>query len=286
MNELDPNSGLGYRGFAEPNTSASEFSAEEFAIWTIISRISTAKPVQVMSCTNNGGLSKAGTVNVKPLVNQIDGAGNAVPHGVLYQCLYFRMQGGVNAVIMDPQPGDIGVMVFCDRDISSVIANALAGNPPASNPGSRRRYDMADGIYIGGVLNNVPQQYVQFTPTGINMFSPGVINITGSSVNITGANGSVNIIAMNGNLAMQASGSITAQATLSMALSASIITGTATSGDVTLISNQGNVNIDANGTFNISAALIDIPPQSMTAPVSINAADILNVPFAYMFTFP
>ena len=37
-------------------------------------RISTMKLVKIVSCTNNGALALAGTVNVQPIVNQVGGA--------------------------------------------------------------------------------------------------------------------------------------------------------------------------------------------------------------------
>jgi len=36
-------------------------------------------------------------------------------------------------------------------------------------PGSRRRFDMADGIYIGLCLADKPEQYISFTKDGITI---------------------------------------------------------------------------------------------------------------------
>lgn len=178
-------------GFMYRENGTSPEAAQEFSVSMILNRISTATEVKVISCTNNGGLSPVGLVDVQPLVNQVDGNNQAVPHGVVHSLLYFRLQGGANAVIIDPEPGDIGLAVFCDHDISSVKANKAQ-----SNPGSSRRFDMADGVYIGGNLNATPSQYVQFSSSGITVTSPtavtvnapsSTVNCTTSSVNATGS---------------------------------------------------------------------------------------------------
>ena len=128
-----------------------------------------------------------GFVDVVPMVNQIDGAGNATPHTTIYNIPYLRMQGGANAVILDPQPGDIGICVFASRDISKVKATKAQGNP-----GSYRNYSFADGMYMGGLLNGTPTQYVEFSAAGINVTSPSVITLTAPTVNIN-ASTAVNV---------------------------------------------------------------------------------------------
>ncbi|MEX3614264.1 MAG: oxidoreductase [Burkholderia gladioli] len=158
---------FGYRGSQRPTSGTSPFNEQSFLIWQALRTISGARLVQVQAVTNSGGVAPVGFVDVLPLVNQLDGSDNAMPHGVIHNLPYFRLQGGANAVIIDPQPGDIGVAVVEDRDISSVKAN----RGPA-NPGSKRIFDMADGLYIGGFLNGSPSQYVQFSTAGISLVSP------------------------------------------------------------------------------------------------------------------
>jgi hypothetical protein len=171
------------RGQQETTDGGSDFNAQVFLVRQMLGRVSTATLVKVAACSNNGGLSPVGTVDVIPLVNQVDGAGNAVPHGTVYGLPYFRLQGGANAIIIDPQPGDIGVAVFASHDLSSVKATK-----DQANPGSWRRFDMADGLYFGGMLNGVPNQYIQFNAGGINVISPGTVVVNaGGDVNVTAA---------------------------------------------------------------------------------------------------
>lgn len=170
----------GYRGEQGAYSEASDYNAQSFLINQILNGRNVATLVQIKAVTNSGDLSPVGYVDVLPLVNQLDGDNKAVPHGVVHNLPYFRMQGGTDAIILDPKVGDIGLAVFADRDISAVKANKKA-----ANPGSKRRASMADGLYIGGFLNGVPDQYVQFSAAGIAMVSPTAINFDAPSVTMT-----------------------------------------------------------------------------------------------------
>jgi hypothetical protein len=96
----------------QPSDVASDYATTRFIIESLLSKVSTCTLVRVVACTNEGGLSPVGTVDVQPLVNQIAGDGSPWPHGQLYKLPYCRAQGGTNAVILDPQPGDFGLVVF------------------------------------------------------------------------------------------------------------------------------------------------------------------------------
>lgn len=169
--------GSGFHGFERPGTSANQFNAMRFLVHGMLSRVRTATLVQVKAVTNSGGVAEVGFVDIEPLVSQVDGIGQATPHGTIFKCPYLRIQGGSNAIILDPQVGDIGIAVFADRDISSATAN----KGPAT-PGSRRRFSMADGLYLGGVLNGVPSQYVRFSSAGIEIHSPTQVKLTAPDV--------------------------------------------------------------------------------------------------------
>lgn len=168
------------QGQASATSGGSEFNALAFLVQQMLARVNVATLVKVVACSNSGGVSPVGTVDVQPLVNQLDGSGNAVAHVTIYGLPYLRVQGGANAVIIDPQPGDIGIAVFADRDISSVKATKAQ-----ANPGSRRRNSMADGLFLGGVLNGAPTQYVQFAPGGINVTDKNANTIVMDSTGVT-----------------------------------------------------------------------------------------------------
>lgn len=157
-----------------------DFDRQSFLIAQALAKMQTATLVRVESCTNEGDLSPVGLVDVTPLVNQLDGQGNPTPHVTIYNLPYLRIQGGKNAVIIDPEPGDIGMAAFASRDISKIKATKKQGNP-----GSNRQYSFADGMYFGGMLNGVPTQYIKFSADGILIHSPNKITLEATDVAIT-----------------------------------------------------------------------------------------------------
>jgi hypothetical protein len=145
-----------FPGQQRPSTPTSEYNADRFHILNVLNRVSTATLVKVNKVTG-GGNAAVGTVDVTPLVNMQDGNSKQFKHAVAYKLPYFRLQGGKNAVIIDPKAGDIGVAVFADRDISTVKKTKKQGPP-----GSRRRFSMADGLFFPCFLGEKPDNYVQF----------------------------------------------------------------------------------------------------------------------------
>lgn len=166
-------------GHATPNSTRGEFNNIAFVVQQMLAKMQTATLVRVEKCSNAGGLSPVGFVDVTPLVNQLDGQGQPTPHVTIYNMPYFRLQGGANAVIIDPQPGDLGICVFASRDITKVKSTKKQ-----ANPGSFRKYDFADGLYIGGVLNGTPTQYIQFSQAGVKVFSPTKITVEAPTVEV------------------------------------------------------------------------------------------------------
>lgn len=156
-------------------------NALAFVFQQLMAQTWSACPVKVISCTSSGDLDLAGTVDVQPLVNQVDGSGTATPHGTIYSLQYNRVQGGVSGIIIDPVAGDIGFAVFCDRDISSVVANKAQ-----ANPGSARRFNPADGIYVGGILNAVPTRFIRFGDDGLYITDTDQITLTAPTIALDG----------------------------------------------------------------------------------------------------
>lgn len=185
----------GNSGFAGNNwfMNGGAFNSLDFVIRQIIEGKAFSAIVQVKSVSNSGGILPVGTVSVQPMVNQVDGFGNQMPHGTIYNLPYMRVQGGANAVILDPQIGDIGLAVFCDRDNSVVKATKKVGGP-----GSRRKNDRADGLYIGGFLNGTPTQYVAFSASGIQLVSPTAVTITAPTLTINANIATTGTITNNG----------------------------------------------------------------------------------------
>lgn len=185
-------------GRQDAASNTTDTHAQEFTVDARVAQVSTATLVQIHKNTNTPGqVAPIGRVDVVPLVNQIDGWGNPTPHVVLHNLPYTRWGAGTNAILMEPEANDLGLVVFADRDISSVLAKSPAGNAgnAQANPGSRRRHDMQDGVYVGLARGPAPVQYVAFTATGITIkdknnnlmvFGPDGVNINGALINHDG----------------------------------------------------------------------------------------------------
>lgn len=202
-------SNAGQAGLA---TTFDEVTRLQFVVGQMIAEMQTVALVEVIGVSNDGGVSPVGTVDVRPLVHQMAGNRTAVPHGIIYKIPYMRLQGGANAIILDPQVGDIGMCGFCSRDSSTVVATRRA-----ALPASLRKYNWADGLYIGGFLNGTPTQYIRFSANGISIVTPelavtqsavvdGSLTTTGNVSVGTGATGS--FVSLSGQVVTVANGII------------------------------------------------------------------------------
>ena len=173
--------------------------ALRFMVQQMLNGIQTVALVKVVKVSSPAGVAPVGTLDVQPLVHQMTGARESVPHGVIHGIPYFRLQGGSNAVILDPQVGDIGMCGFCSRDSSSAIANK-----GFANPNTYRRFDWSDGLYFGGLLNGTPQQYVQFAEDGIRLVSPHKVTLQAPDIELHGAVTASSTVAVQGEISSQA----------------------------------------------------------------------------------
>lgn len=116
-------------------------------------------------------------VDAIPLVTRTDQSGAMIQNSTIFNIPVFRLQRGSSAIIMNPVVGDIGMIAVCDRDTTLVRANRKE-----SVPGSGRKHSKSDALYLGGFLNDQPTEYVEFTSSGINIKSPGTVNINGLKI--------------------------------------------------------------------------------------------------------
>lgn len=171
------------KGQQDFTTDSSQYNATDFQMQQALRKINTAEPVRVVS-VQPGAVGPVGMVSVQPLVNLVTGTGDGMAQSTLYQLPYLRIQGGENAVIVDPKPGDMGLAVYAMRDTEGVKANR-DGNP--ANPGSARTYSKGDGFYLGGFLNGQPKRYVMVDDTGITLDDGqgGKLELKGGKLTIT-----------------------------------------------------------------------------------------------------
>lgn len=156
-----------------------EGAAQEFIIKQLIGQLHTAMIVRVIAVHPSD--DHAGLVDVLPMVKSVATEGTVIEPSPIYNAPFFRLQAGSSAVLIDPQPGDIGIAVFAERDITNAVATR-----DVAPPNTARQYSAGDCFYIGGLLGSAPNQFVEFLPNagGINIVSPGAVNLTAGG-NIT-----------------------------------------------------------------------------------------------------
>lgn len=207
MTDPFPSPDGGLAGQQGLQSQTSELAAISFVVQMLLGRLWTVMPVEVVAATASGDVAPPGFVDVQPMVKQADGLGNTVRHAVIYRLPTMRLQSGATAIILDPQKGDIGVAVFSSRDISAVKATLSE-----SQPGSFRRFDPADGIYLATILSGTtPTQYIQFLLDAINIKATATVSITAPMINL---NGAVHVTgAITADSTIVATGNVTGQGT-------------------------------------------------------------------------
>lgn len=196
--------------------------AQQFIIQKLIRGIHTAAIVKVLAVYPTAG--KVGFVDVQPMVLDQDTNGVVIAQSPIYRIPYFQLQAGTSAVILAPVVGDLGLCIFMARDSSNVAKTLQPGAAPTN-----RAYSSADGLYLGGVLNPDPTQWVKFLPAGgIDIHAEGDLSMS--------ATGMFSVTA-TGNLSLTTQGAL--------ALSAA--------GNVSMGSTGGNVTLSAQGTFGVTA---------------------------------
>lgn len=126
----------------------------------------------VVTAVRQGSNNEMSFVDLQPLLSEQGAQGNTLSSGTVYNAPVWRLQRGSSAVIMDPVVGDIGLMAVCDKDIRNVVNSGKE-----SLPASGRNHNPGDAIYLGGLLNNAPSQYIRFMDDGIDIVSPLVVNL-------------------------------------------------------------------------------------------------------------
>lgn len=170
------------KGVADEDVDSSDLNRLEFLIKVLQRDISTAIPV-IITAVQAGDTNAAGYVDARPLVAQVDAWGKALPMATLHHLPYFRLQAGRAGIVLDPVPGDIGLAVFAQSDCSTL----KQGQTETTQPGSWRKFDQADGFYIGGFINTQIDTYVRLAQDGsVNITAPGNVTIDAPTVTYSG----------------------------------------------------------------------------------------------------
>ena len=161
----------------DPSVFIDDYNNLIYIIQSTINSINTLELVQVKSVNDDK------TLDVIPIVKNVTTENKPIDESIIYGIRYLQWQYGSNMIKAVPEIGDIGLLLVCKKDISEVEKGLV---------GSFRKFNLADGIYIGGVygLNPAPIQKIEFKGSSINITSGTELNITSPQTNI---NGSLNV---------------------------------------------------------------------------------------------
>lgn len=163
------------KGFQELNTSFNLTNALDFFTDQKLKSIFTCDVVKVINVDEK-------TVDIQPLVYQVNGDNEIMKQEPIYGVPYCRQQAGMNGIILKPQVGDLGVVVYARRDISSVISSG-----GENVPDTRRFLSENDAIYLCSIASimSQPTRFIEFTESGISITPNTKLTINGD-VEVTG----------------------------------------------------------------------------------------------------
>lgn len=161
------------RGRKDLNTNNNENNAINFIISQNIAKINTNILVEVLKVYDD-------YVDVKPLINLLDGENNGVEHSTIHKIPFFTYQSGSNAVVITPEIGDYGLCAISKNDISK-----LKNSKQRSNPNTRRQFSISDGLYLGSFIKkSTPTNFVEIKDGQIDIQGTGDININCSNATV------------------------------------------------------------------------------------------------------
>lgn len=184
------------KGQASYEDFTSEYNMRIFLITSLIAyTVNTCYAVTVTDVDTDNL-----KVNIKPLISQRDADNNKIELPEIFNVPYFRYGAGNTAVKLDPKPGDIGFFIVFKSDSN----NIKKGDSSQIMPDTFINFPLYSGVYIGGILMNEPENYIEIQDNNItiNANQNIVINCQTAEIN---AESEVNINASSINLGENAS---------------------------------------------------------------------------------
>lgn len=129
------------KGTKTPETTSSIANVLEFWFNGKLLDINTLAPVKVIEVNSDS------TVDVELLIQGIDADNNALPVLKIYNCPFSSVMSGAAGIVLPPKKGDIGIMGFCQRDITKI-----RDTKNSAIPDTLRKFSLSDGIYLMSIL--------------------------------------------------------------------------------------------------------------------------------------
>ena len=165
------------KGYLEENTNSNEFNKISFIIrQSILGTVDTCFIGLVQTVNTDK------TVDVLPLVNGVDGNGNAIERTVVFNLPYLKYQGGECSVDIIPVVGDIGLVCITKDDSSSALENKQPSIPP-----SEKKYNKSNGFYIASIASTckTAKHSLTIRDEGITISTTGNINVSCTEASIS-----------------------------------------------------------------------------------------------------
>lgn len=184
------------KGQASYEDFTSEYNMRNFLITSLIAyTVNTCYAVTVTDVDIDNL-----KVSIKPLISQRDADNNKIELPEIFNVPYFRYGAGNTAVKLDPKPGDIGFFIVFKSDSN----NIKKGDSSQIMPDTFINFPLYSGVYVGGILMNEPENYIEIKDDIITISANSnvVINCQTAEIN---ADSEVNINAPDINLGENAS---------------------------------------------------------------------------------
>lgn len=165
------------KGQASFEDFTSEFNMRNFLITSLIAyTVNTCYAVTVIDVDTDKL-----KVTVKPLIAQRDANNNKIELPEIFEVPYFRYSAGNTGVKLDPQPGDIGFFIVFKSDSN----NIKKGDSSQIMPDTFINFPLYSGVYIGGILMNEPENYIEIKDDNITIQANSnvVINCQNAEIN-------------------------------------------------------------------------------------------------------
>lgn len=146
----------------------------DFIIEQYIGKLNTITLGEVVS------INKDSTVDVKPLLNKLNGDGEAVAPPIIYDVPYGAVRGGSAGIWVTPQKGDAVIIGFCQRNIENIKVTEKQ-----SNPNSLRKFDISDAVVLMHWTKKPLKVFIKITDDGIEMVTPNLDVKVDGDANIT-----------------------------------------------------------------------------------------------------
>lgn len=184
------------KGQANYEDFTSEYNMRNFLITSLIAyTVNTCYAVTVTDVDTDNL-----KVTIKPLISQRDADNNKIELPEIFGVPYFRYGAGNTAIKLDPKPGDIGFFIVFKSDSN----NLKKGDSSQIMPDTFINFPLHSGVYIGGILMNEPENYIEIKEDNIAITANKSVFINCKNAEIN-ADNTVNINASNINLGENAS---------------------------------------------------------------------------------